>query len=49
MRMKRLLSTLLNFLFKEYMIIKDVIEAQKNLNLNSTIQKLLEKETQLKT
>lgn len=45
---KRLLSTFLNFLFKKYIIIKDVIEAQKNLDLNLTIQKLLKKETQLK-
>jgi len=45
---KRLLSTFLNFLSKKYIIIKDVIEAQKNLDLNLTIQKLLEKETQLK-
>jgi len=45
---RRLLSALLNSLPEEYMVIKDAIEAQKDPNLDLAIQKLLEKEAQLK-
>ena len=45
----RRLQTLLQFLFSEYDIIRDVIDAQINSDVEIFIQKLLEKKAQFKT
>ena len=45
----RRLQILLQFLFSEYDIIRDVIDAQINFDVEIFIQKLLEKKTQFKT
>ena len=48
-KLERRFQTLLQFLLSKYDVIRDVIDAQNNSNIDKFIQKLQEKKTQFKT